>query len=87
MKTQIKANLIFENNEFDLEDYYGLLCSRLTNCFFYAAIFPIGALITGAGLVLTYFASKYILIKYSSIPKLSFRLGILIVFKILCRLK
>lgn len=79
MKTQIKANNLFEKNDFDLEDRYGLLCLRLTNCFFYAGIFPFGALITAIGLGLTYFTSKYVLRKHSSLPKISFRLGILIV--------
>lgn len=75
----MKANYIFEKNDFCLEDRYGLLCSRLTMCFFYAGIFPIGALVTLIGLLLTYGTSKYVLCKHSALPKLSFRLGILIV--------
>jgi len=48
-------------------------------CFFYASIFPVGALLTGLGLIISYFLGKKMLIKYCSIPRLSFKLGMLIV--------
>ncbi len=51
----------------------------MTNCLFYAAVFPVGILITFFGLGLTYWISKWWLIKYCSIPKYSYRLGKLIV--------
>lgn len=65
--------------DFDLEERYGLLCQRLMNCMFYAAIFPVGAIITLIGITITFVIAKYQLVKVCSIPRHSFRLGKLIV--------
>jgi len=46
---------------------------------FFAAIFPIGAIITAIGLIITFVVSKNQLIHFCSIPRHSFRLGKLIV--------
>jgi hypothetical protein len=46
---------------------------------FYAAVFPLGIIITFLGLTLTYWTSKIWLVKYCSIPKYSHKLGQLVV--------
>jgi uncharacterized protein YacL len=50
----------------------------MMNCAFYAAIFPVGAIITAIGIIITYFISKYQLLKNCAIPRHSFRLGKLV---------
>lgn len=45
------------------------------NCIFYAAIFPIGIIITVVGLFISYWSSKWWILNYCSLPKFSFRLG------------
>ena len=59
----------------------------MSMCFFYASIFPVGALISSIGLVISYFLGKKMLITHCSIPRISFKLGILIVIYYLNRLK
>jgi len=65
--------------DFNLEDRYGMFCQRMANCMFYAAIFPVGAMIAMVGLIITFFVAKNQLVRFCSIPKLSFRLGKLVV--------
>lgn len=55
----------------------------LTNSIFYAAVFPIGLILSFIGLVVAYWISKMWLIKYCSIPKYSYRLGKLVVLILL----
>lgn len=45
------------------------------NCMFYAAIFPIGIVITIIGMIITYWSSKWWILNYSSVPKFSYRLS------------
>lgn len=47
--TQIKTNSIFEKQTFMLDERYALASQLITNCMFYAAIFPVGILITLVG--------------------------------------
>lgn len=46
---------------------------------FYAAIFPIGIVITIIGMFITYWSSKWWILNYCSTPKFSFKLGTCIV--------
>lgn len=52
----------------------------MLNCVFYSAIFPVGAIITAVGLVITYIISKYQLVYNCAIPRHSFRLGKRVVY-------
>ena len=52
-----------------------MILEIVTNSIFYAAVFPIGLVVTFFGLILAYWTSKWWLIKYCSIPKYSYRLG------------
>ena len=45
------------------------------NCMFYAAIFPIGILITIIGMMITYWSSKWWIVNYCSLTKFSYKLG------------
>jgi hypothetical protein len=56
------------------------------NCLFYAAVFPEGVIITLIGLIITYWLSKWWLVKFCCIPKLSFRMGKMIVKIVLFRI-
>lgn len=79
MIVQNKANKYFERNNFDLCARYSTVIQIITNSIFYAAVFPVGVLITMIGLFLTYWINKWWLLKHCSIPKLSYRLGRLVV--------
>lgn len=58
---------------------YSVVIELLGNAVFYAAVFPVGLIITFFGLILAYWTSKWWLIRYCSIPKFSHRLGRLVV--------
>jgi hypothetical protein len=47
---------------------------------FYAAIFPIGIIITIVGMFITFWSSKWWILNYCSLPRFSFRLGRHMVF-------
>lgn len=69
-----------------LDQRYALVAQLIMNCMFYAAIFPIGVLITILGMIVTYWSSKWWLLNYCSLPRFSHRLGRHIVHITLCRI-
>ena len=58
-----------------LDERYALVCQLFMNCLFYAAIFPVGILITIVGMTITFWSSKWWLVNNSSMPKFSFKIG------------
>lgn len=58
-----------------LDERYALIAQLIMNCMFYAAIFPIGVIITIVGMFVTYWSSKWWLLNYCCLPKFSHRLG------------
>lgn len=58
-----------------LDQRYALVAQLIMNCMFYAAIFPIGVLITIVGMIVTYWSSKWWLLNYCRLPRFSHRLG------------
>jgi hypothetical protein len=58
---------------------YQLLCQRIMNCCFYAAVFPEVLLFTIFGLALDYWIEKWWLLGHCCIPKFSSRLASVIV--------
>lgn len=83
LMTQMEANKYFERFDFELHSKFVKVIQIVSNAAFYAAVFPLGLVITMAGLVLTYWSSKIFLVKYCTIPKQSYRLGRLVVIFIL----
>lgn len=61
--------------DFMLDERYALIEQLVMNCMFYAAIFPIGIIITILGMVVAYWSSKWWILKYCSLPKFSYKLG------------
>lgn len=61
--------------DFKLDERYALLSQLIMNCMFYAAIFPIGILITIIGMGITFWSSKWWIVRYCSLTKFSYRLG------------
>ena len=64
---------------------YQLLCQRIMNCCFYAAVFPEVLLFTIFGLALDYWIEKWWLLNHCCIPKFSSRLASVIVSLPTCR--
>lgn len=56
-----------------------MVLAILTNCIFYASVFPIGIVVSFFGLLFAYWTSKIWLTKFCSIPNFSYLLGRLIV--------
>ena len=73
--TQKKANLVFEKIDFMLDERYAIITQLFMNCMFYAAVFPVGILITIVGMLITYWSSKAWLLNFCSLPRFSYRLG------------
>ena len=58
-----------------LDERYAIVTQLFMNCMFYAAVFPIGIIVTMGGMLITYWSSKAWLLNYCSLPRFTFRMG------------
>ena len=67
--SQIDANLIMENPQVDIAQLYANVTKTILLTFFYAPLIPVAYLFSAVGILLEYWASKYLLIRRHGWPK------------------
>jgi len=71
-KTQRELNLIFENPPMNISLGYSHIFQTILTTVFFAALFPIGAIISFLGIILTYIVDKVKIIKFLTLKNLNF---------------